>query len=622
MLEPKYKCPELPVLDNYSRASEDFWKVFPREPLREEVLTSVSVQGFNDLIVLYGSRLTPQQLARALRVKKGLSEGMSSYQKSQLPPVMVDNARNTLQYGRQITDQVAHWVKSGFASGPFDNPPLDRFRVNCLMAVPQEGKVRPVLNVSAPKGLSLNDNINRYALEKITMSSAREFGYLLVKCGKNARMSKSDLCDAYKLIPVPLSELRIQGFCWLDKYFVENCQIFGAGSAPCNFDQFNHSLVDMAVLGSETSPELVLKHLDDVLTASPADSGKCQAFTEKFEEICRKVKVKLQPVCKKNEKAFKNQTEGKVLGIWFFTEDLSWTLPEDKKNACLKAIFGAREVEFLSLHDYQVLMGRLNNVSLMCTFLKAFRKPLLDCLSDAQLNNAGLVRVSAQAKKDLLIWAGMLLSSHKLPIPEEPCQRPTLSHKVFTSDAAGWADNNEDNGRPGVATVGLDEEGRILLAYRYTWNERMIKEMKDEDGKRFGNKTSFLEMVGILIPFLLVPNQLRNQHILFRVDNMACIFGWENRYLKEDSYCSIVIRAIHVLAAYLECYVHIEHVPRKSDWESTMADRMTRDRSMTTQDRRLLASEKLELPQALINWLARPSMHWNLCMDLLQSINT
>ena len=617
----KYKCPEIPVLNNYSKAGHEFWDKFPKTPLRSMIVSSVNAKKFSELVELNKTQLTPQQLARARRVEKGLREGMSSYQKSELPAMKVENAGSTLKYGRQITDQVAHWVTSGFASGPFDSPPLDRFRVNCLMAVPQEGKVRPVLNVSAPLGLSFNDNINRNALEKIKMSSAREFGFLLVKCGKGAVMSKSDLCDAYKLLPVPLSELRIQGFSWLGKFFVENCQIFGASSAPCNFDQFNHTLVDIAVLTSETNPELVLKHLDDVLSASPAKSKDCQVFTEAFIRICKQVNVKLQPECEKNEKAFRNKKEGKVLGIWFCTEDLTWQMPSAKKEDCLEAIFDARKAEFLPLREFQVLVGRLNNVSLMCPFLKAFKKPILDCLGHAQSNCAGLVKISEQAKKDLLVWAGVLLTCDKLPIPREPVQQPPLWFKSFTSDAAGWAEEDRKHDRPGVATVGLDEEGVIMLAVRHTWNETMIRHLRDVDNKRFGNKTAFLEMVGILIPFLVVPDSLKKQHVLFRVDNMACVFGWEDRYLKEDSYCSIIIRAIHVLASFLECCVHVKHVPRKSDWESNLADRLTRERSMTSQDRKLLDSFQFNLPAELLSWLENPFLNWDLPMTLLNTIS-
>ena len=76
-----------------------------------------------------------------------------------------------------MTDAIAYWIKSGFACGPFDSPPLDRFRVNQLAAVPQDGKVRPVINVSYPAGSSFNDNIIENSMEKVKMSSARSFGY-------------------------------------------------------------------------------------------------------------------------------------------------------------------------------------------------------------------------------------------------------------------------------------------------------------------------------------------------------------------------------------------------------------------------------------------------------------
>jgi hypothetical protein len=38
-------------------------------------------------------------------------------------------------------------------------------------------------------------------LEKVKMSTAKEFSYAVLAAGKNAKMSKFDIKDAYKLIP-------------------------------------------------------------------------------------------------------------------------------------------------------------------------------------------------------------------------------------------------------------------------------------------------------------------------------------------------------------------------------------------------------------------------------------
>ena len=107
------------------------------------------------------------------------------------------NAESALKNGAQITDNIVTWVKKDFAAGPFDEPPLKNFRVNPLMAVVQPGKVRPILNVSLPTNSSFNSNMKVFEMEKVTMTSAKEFGKLLVYAGKNALMSKSDLVAAY-----------------------------------------------------------------------------------------------------------------------------------------------------------------------------------------------------------------------------------------------------------------------------------------------------------------------------------------------------------------------------------------------------------------------------------------
>jgi hypothetical protein len=56
------------------------------------------------------------------------------------------------------------------------------------MAVVRKGAVRPIINLSAPKGASFNDNVDKYNLEKVRMSTAQCFGYAVRKCGLAAKM--------------------------------------------------------------------------------------------------------------------------------------------------------------------------------------------------------------------------------------------------------------------------------------------------------------------------------------------------------------------------------------------------------------------------------------------------
>ena len=63
-------------------------------------------------------------------------------------------------------------------AGPFAGPhfpPLENFRVNSLMAVKQKNKVRPILNLSAPKYASFNDAVDENCVRKLEMSWASLF---------------------------------------------------------------------------------------------------------------------------------------------------------------------------------------------------------------------------------------------------------------------------------------------------------------------------------------------------------------------------------------------------------------------------------------------------------------
>ena len=176
----KIKCPSIPVLNDYcKKPSVEFWKKFPSRPFPDSIVPIVNTTALEGLVNNFEHLLTDSQIIRARKVIKNLSEGAPSYQKQTLPSHFEANAKITSNYGREITDSVGHWISEGFACGPFDYPPLERFRVNSILAVPQDGKVRPVLNVSLPESASFNSNIDSNLLEKVRMSSSREFGFLM-----------------------------------------------------------------------------------------------------------------------------------------------------------------------------------------------------------------------------------------------------------------------------------------------------------------------------------------------------------------------------------------------------------------------------------------------------------
>jgi hypothetical protein len=77
------------------------------------------------------------------------------------------------------------------------------------MAVVQKTKVRPIMNLSSPKGESFNDAVDMACVQKLTMSSPRLFADSLIRYGQGSKFAKSDIQDAYKLVPVPIEEWQL-----------------------------------------------------------------------------------------------------------------------------------------------------------------------------------------------------------------------------------------------------------------------------------------------------------------------------------------------------------------------------------------------------------------------------
>jgi hypothetical protein len=148
------------------------------------------------------------------------------------------------------------------------------------MAVVQPDKVRPVLNVSSPKGDSFNSMVDENETEAVKMASAKKFGKNLLECGVNATMSKHDLVAAYKQVPCKIKDLRLQGFSWLGRFFVETRQVFGAKTSVCNYDIVGETLKLLASLQCDTPPHLILRQVDDVPVVGSEGSGHCEQFSE------------------------------------------------------------------------------------------------------------------------------------------------------------------------------------------------------------------------------------------------------------------------------------------------------------------------------------------------------
>jgi hypothetical protein len=237
------------------------------------------------------------ELKRAEKCIEYLDIGAPSFQMSVLGPCSVKNSTAAFKHGIEVTDSIASWIVKGFVAGPFFSPPLDKFRSNSILAIPQQDKVRICINVSLPKENNLNNNIKKQSLEKVVMTSAKLFSYSILECGTGSRLWKFDFQDAYKNVPVPLHDLRLQGFSWLGAFFVELKQMFGVAALVQNFDILGNTIKACVLATCAIPRKFVHRRLDDVPLVAPLNSPWGHEFANTYRSICSKINMVLAPDC-------------------------------------------------------------------------------------------------------------------------------------------------------------------------------------------------------------------------------------------------------------------------------------------------------------------------------------
>ncbi|MBM3938124.1 MAG: hypothetical protein FJ333_05650, partial [Sphingomonadales bacterium] len=362
---------DLPTLSNYSEPQgENFWSKFPAKPVPVGAQSRVNVANLEKLLKKYETSLTEQKIIRGKKICKDLRKGAEAYQKVYLPSVKTKNSGTAFMHGELMTDKIATWLTDGYVAGPFIKEPFKDFRCNQLIAVNRGGKIRPVVNMSAPAGAAFNDNMIESQLEKVWMTTAKEFSQKLLASGKNSVFSKFDLKDAFKIIPAKPQDWRLQGFSWLGRYFFETRQVFGAVPSVANFDRLGNTIMAITTSMSSIPRYFTSRCLDDVPIVGPANSNWCEEFSQNYSKVCEEINVALAPECPNNDKAFVNKKKGTVLGVVFDSEDLTWCLNEEKIEDAKRAFWPLVGKTSVGLLDMQKALGHVNDLAQLCPIIR------------------------------------------------------------------------------------------------------------------------------------------------------------------------------------------------------------------------------------------------------------
>jgi len=285
-----------------------------------------------------------------------------------------------------------------------------------------DGGWRRIHDLSAPKNTSVNDGIPRHrgALEYAAVDDA--IAALLIQ-GRGAILLKEDLADAFRHVPVAISDRWLLGFQWDEVFYMENFLPFGLRTAPLLFDLFAKALHWMLVHLFKW--RILLHYLDDFFAVLKPLTDPA-TYQKQWDWICCFLGLR------SNEKKRQAGTAVEFLGIELDSMAMEARLPPAKLQRARELVAAAVKADTLSQHDLEALVGFLSFCSKVIVPGRAFLSTLYASLA----KNTRYYRVTASMARDLAWWHYFLPRWNGIKILRSIASRSTSY--MWTDASGSW----------------------------------------------------------------------------------------------------------------------------------------------------------------------------------------
>jgi hypothetical protein len=480
-----------------------------------------------------------------------------------------------------------------------------------MCRIKPNGTARVILNLSAPKGLSVNDGINADDFPT-SMSSTTRWLEILDTAGKSCSIAKVDWAAAYKHIAVRPEDIPLQYFSWLGKDFTELMLVFGGASSAGLYDRLAKTALDLILRWSKFPPHMVIQYLDDVCGAAAQGCQSLERFIKAYKDFAADTGIQLAPDSDP-DKAFSCTTKGVVLGVLYDTENWTWSIPQEKLARVLNQLRAAIDADTLAQHEVWSLVGRVLHYA---PLVPAGRFNIVHLISANSNSTDRNVRVAmtAEIKEQAYFWWIMLKATTGLSSIPSPTRFPAWTLEYYT-DASGGSALSPGHGSGGIG-------GRFW--FLVPWGQKINSGAKHTDGRRLCRKMSALELVGPLICVSADQDTCRGLPVRIWVDNAGSVGIWRKGYSTRCSLCTTLVSAINTVATAAGCAVAIEKITRCSDTGSELADELSKGRYLAFK-RKLPASwhintEPAWIPPSILAWIAKPAADKRLGDKILRDI--
>ena len=454
------------------------------------------------------------------------------------PPVSsYSNHTSALLHPQLVSSKISKEVALGRVAGPFPSPPFPSFVTSPLGLIPKKvpGEYRLIHDLSFPREFSVNSYIHP-SFTKVSYEDLDHCLKIVLSLGPNSLISKADLKDAFRLLPIYPQDYRLLGFKWNNLFYYDKCLPMGCSVSCQLFETFATAL--HWILTSKLKVPFMSHILDDFIFFGPPQSSRCNQSLQSFLMLCESLQLPIKP-----EKTVLPSTSVTLHGIEVDTSSMTIRLPQEKLSELRSKVASMSVKKKSTLKDLQSLLGSLNFACRVIVPGRAFLRRLYD-LTKSVSNPHHMVRLNKEARADLAAWS-LFLQSFNGRVLCLPVKWDDSDALHLYTDASG------------LAYAAILGASWIQGDFPSSWADVNI---------------AIKELLPIVLAVRLWGSRISNKRILFLTDNQAVVSIINNQTSKDPVMMSLV-RSLVVSTLTHNILFAAKHIPGKSN---TIADLLSR----------------------------------------------
>lgn len=456
------------------------------------------------------------------------------------------NLQSAALHPEVIDQMLLRECARGHIAGPFPAPPCDNLQSSGVGVVPKkDGSWRMIMHLSAPPSSSINDGIDKEQFS-LRYSSLDDATKLIASIGQGAYLTKIDLKNTFRLVPVAKQDWQLLGIHWRGKYYVDKQLPFGLRSAPFLFNELATALHWILQTNYCIGP--IIHYLDDYLLIAPTMAA-CQQAKTAMLSLCADLRIPLSW-----EKVEGPSTSLSFLGIEIDTVAWVLRLPPTKLEALLAELHHWHTRSKCTKRQLLSLIGKLSFATKVIPAGRIFLRRLIT-LSTAvgPLNHH--IDLNTDAKADIHWWIAFLPSWNGSHPILEPTWTPSTTLQLFT-DASS------------LHGFGAYFQGAWI---RDAWSPTQHLNTTT------GISIAWQELYAVVMAALTWGKFWSGRRILAHCDNKTVVDVWHS-YSSKSSTIMGLVRKLHFIAARNNFHIRISHIQGTNN---SIADALSRNQ-MTT----------------------------------------